>query len=174
MGKKIWNCNELLERELIRRTGRRDIEVSIGPYEHDATIEPDLDDGHLIVSFYESLPSRRFIIAFEYALDIITNWLFYEVERNAEIKALRPIFEQIQAKFTNIELEYFATSYDPSVVAERDEANRLKVGFDLWMGIKQKDIELIERRITEALELVREEPEASSVELKCSDGGNVV
>jgi hypothetical protein len=154
----------LLKRELIRRTGRSNIKVSIGPYDSDIGVGKDPDNGHFIVDFYDSLSPRRFIRAFEYASDIITNWEFYEVEREAEKAATRPIFERIQAKFPDIRLDYFVTIGDHTITARKSRANQPEVIFDLWLGMQEENIQRLEELVANILESLNENPEATKVE----------
>ena len=151
-----------LEQELARRTGRTDIEVTMGPYRgHDVSVS-EAPDHHPIVDFYIAMSwdANRVAQAVNYAVDLIKNWEFVRAEAEAEKKVMRPVFERIQTQFPEAELAYVTREAETHfVAAERREALKPLVRFDLWFGMTEDNIErLKEDLIPETLRKLEEKP----------------
>jgi hypothetical protein len=139
-----------LERELAERTGRQDIEVTVGPYRsHDVSVS-EASDHHPIADFYSAMRWDNYRVrqAVDYAVELIKNWEFVTAEAEAEKKAVKPIFERIRQQFPEAELEYVtgerATHF---VQVEKKEGKKPIVTFDLWFGMDEGDIEKLEDEI---------------------------
>lgn len=140
-----------MKRAIQRRTGRRDVEVSGGPYRgHDVRVS-EAPDGHPIVDFYSPMrfDARRLRQAVDYAVSLIENWEATLAEHQAEMRAVRPIFQRLQEMFPDLDLDYTVGYGDTHfVVGERDrEVGKVKVSFDLWPGMKERDIQRLARNI---------------------------
>lgn len=151
-----------LEQELARRTGRKDIEVTVGPYRSYDIRVKEAPDHHPIADFYGAMrwDPHRVTQAVNYAVDLIKNWEFVCAEAEAEKKSLKPTFEYIQRQFPQADLSYNTTENATHFVsAERREKEKPLVSFDLWFGMKPDDISRIkEELIPEQLKRLEEEP----------------
>lgn len=133
-----------LRREIERRTGRRDVEVTGGPYRGYDVRVSEAPDGHPIVDFYSPMrfDPRRVRQAVDYVVSLIENWEATKAEHQTEMRAVRPIFERLRGMFPDLEMEYTVGYGDMHQVnVERDpETGKIKASFDLWPGMKEKDI----------------------------------
>jgi len=161
MAEELEAWKRALEQELARRTGRQDIEISVGPYRsHDVKVS-EAPNHHPIVDFYSAMrwDGHRVTQAVDYAVDLIKNWEFVRAEAEAEKKAMRPVFERIQRQFPRAELQYVTVERETHFISvERREGEKPLVHFDLWFGMKEDDIRRIkEKEIPELLDKLEKE-----------------
>lgn len=156
-----------MKRQLERRTGRTDIEVTASPYRSYDVVVSEAKDGHPVVDFYSAMrwDAHRVSQALDYAVELIKNWEFVKAEREAERKTLKPTFEYIQRQFPQAELTYTTVERETHFVSvERRDGKKPLVSFDLWFGMKPDDISrLKEELIPEQLKRLEEEPKPSMV-----------
>lgn len=156
-----------LERELARRTGKEDIEITVGPDRgYDVSVS-EAPNHHPIADFYSPMrwDPHRVTQAVDYAVGLIKNWEFVCAEAEAEKKSLKPTFEYIQGQFPQAELTYTTAERETHFVsAKRREGENPLVSFDLWFGMKPDDINrLKETLIPEQLKRLEEKPQPSMV-----------
>lgn len=148
-----------VKRELRRRTGRRDIEVSGGPYRGYDVRVSEAGDGHPIVDLYTPMrwDPHRVGEALDYAVSLLEDWEATRAEHQAEMRAVRPIFERLQALFPEMEMGYTVGYADThQVIVERDPGTeRFRATFDLWPAMREKDIQGVASRIRRAMDHLR-------------------
>jgi len=128
-------------RELESKTGRKDIEVTGGPYRgYDVKVSKGTD-GHPIVDLYSPIRlDAREKNALDYAVSMLKDWDATIAGYEAEEKIVKPIFDRIQREFTDVELSYSVGDFESHQVWVEKKEGKLKGGFDLWPAIKEKDI----------------------------------
>lgn len=148
-----------VRRELERRSGRQDIEVTGGPWRSYDVRVNEAPDGHPIVDLYSPIrrDTHRMRQALDYAVSLIENWEATRAEHEAEMRIVKPIFERLQAMFPDVEMRYTVGYFDVHKVAvQRDpETGKLRASFDLWPAMKEKDIQRLADYIREHMENLR-------------------
>jgi len=133
---------ESIKRMLTRRTGRKDIEVTAGPYRsYDVRISHK--ECRPLVDFYSAmrLDPGRVNAALDYAASMIKDWEATLAARDKEMKFVRPYFERLQAMLPGYELHYTVEYGETHFVRVQKEKDKIVVSFDLWPAIKDEDIQ---------------------------------
>jgi hypothetical protein len=148
-----------LERELARRTGRTDIEVTAGPYRsYDVTVSKVEKDHHPHVDFYSAMrwDPARVKAAVDYAVEMLQNWEAQNVIHEKAIKDSERFFETLKAKFPDMELDYSVIDSEYHHVYVKKEKDRLIATFDLWPNMTEADVEKLANYIREARQKVEQ------------------
>jgi len=155
-----------LERELARRTGRKDIEVTVGPWRpYDVSVSK-AKDHHPIVDFYSPIRWDPVKVdkALKYAIDMLTNWEAINVLHEKAMRDSKPIFERIKAEFPDVKMDYIVLDAETHRVHVKKENDEIIVAFDLWPTMTEAQIEALKSKIREHVAKVREEGAAFSGE----------
>jgi hypothetical protein len=145
-----------LRQELEQRTGRKNIEVTGGPYRgYDVKVSKG-KDGHPIVDFYSPIRlDAREGNALNYAVSMLKDWDATVAGYEAEERIVKPIFDRIQGEFPDIELSYSVGDFETHKVwVGEKEKGKLTGSFDLWPAMKEKDIARLINYIKEDREKV--------------------
>jgi len=141
---------------LEKKTGRKDIEVTAGPYRsYDVNISRGTD-GHPIVDFYSVIRrDARQGPAIAYALEMLQNWEANVALIEKARKDSVPFFEKLQAQFPDIELRYTVIDSEFHYVRVSKKEAKLVASFDLWPKMTDADVERIAGYIREHLAKVK-------------------
>jgi len=150
---------ELLKKRLERRTGRKDIEVTIGPWRaYDVKVSAG-SDNHPIVDFYSPIryDRSRLTPAMDYAVDMIQNWEANKVLHEKAKRDSERFYHMLKARFPDMELDYGVIDSETHFVRVKKEEGKLIASFDLWPKMTDADVERIADYIRERSRRVLEE-----------------
>lgn len=157
MPEDLEEWRKSLEQEIAGRTGRKDIEVTAGPWRsYDVIVSKSEKDHHPIVDFYSAMrwdPSRV-KPAVEYAVETLTNWEAQNVVHDKAVKDSECFFTMLKARFPDMEMDYYVLDSDfHHVHVQRiKETGKLFAGFDLWPNMTDADVERIAGYIQQSRE----------------------
>jgi len=151
-----------LKRSLEEKTGRRDVEVTGGPY-RSYDVRVSHKDCHPLVDFYSAMrwDSRRVEAALDYAVAMVKDWEATLAAREKEMRVVRPHFERLQSMFSGLELHYTVQYGETHFIRAEREQGRIMVNFDLWPAMKGKDIQRLSDYIKEYAEKLSEPSETT-------------
>lgn len=134
-----------LKEELEKRTGRKDIDVTVSPYcSYDSLISAAAD-GHPIIDFYSQIQGdpQRLANALDYAVSMIENWEATTVLHEKAKKDCLPFYERLQREFPHLKLLYQVFDFDTHYLRLEKVDDKMVASFDLWPKMTDSDIERI-------------------------------
>jgi hypothetical protein len=138
--KETWTGE--LKEELEKRSGRRDIEVTVAPYcSYDVLVSAGADK-HPIVDFYAAIQgdSPRVAAALDYAAEMLQNWEVAKIIHEKAKQDCRPFYERLKSQLPDIELVYNVFDFDKHYVRVEKIQDKTVAAFDLWPTMTEGDV----------------------------------
>jgi hypothetical protein len=137
-----------LEELLTRKTGRKDIEVTAGPYRnYDVHVSKAKRDHHPIIDFHSAMrwDPVRVRNAVDYATRMCTNWEAQNVIHGKAFKDSERFFAMLKARFPDLEMDYAVIDSERHYVHVNKvkETGKLFASFDLWPTMTDAEVEKI-------------------------------
>ena len=133
-----------LKRELEKRTGREDIELSVSPLSYRATLVVS-PDGCPVVAFNVALQENPAEIAsaLDYVSEMLQDWEVTKVIHKKAEGDCQPFFERVKAKFPNIVLNYNIIDSGKHCIWVAKKDGKTLGHFDLWPTMSPDDVKRI-------------------------------
>jgi len=135
-----------LKEELEKRTGRKDIEVTISSYcNYDALISMATEDKHPIVNFYSDIQGNpaRIKKAIDYAVEMTENWEVSQVMHEKAKQDALPFFARLKEEFPHLTLIYSVIDFSLHSVRIQNTGAQFVASFDLWPRMSEHDVNRI-------------------------------
>lgn len=151
MPDELRGWEESLKRYLEQKTGRKDVEVTVGPYRSYDVKVSKAADHHPIVDFYSPIrwDPARVNPAVAYAVEMLQNWEAGNVVHDKAVKDSERFYAMLRARFPNIELHYNVIDSETHSVAVERVKDKFVASFDLWPKMTDADVERIADYIRE-------------------------
>jgi len=133
-----------LHEELEKRTGRKDIALTVSLYRtYDVLVSSAGDDKHPLVDFYADIQTdpHRVGNALDYAAEMIQNWEATKVLHDKAKEDCLPFYERLQWEFPDLELVYTVLEFHKHFVQVEKVDGKTVASFDLWPNMTGSDIE---------------------------------
>ena len=143
-------ANWLLE-ELQRRTGRKDIEVTVSPYcSHDVLLSIGTDN-HPIVTFLSAMQgdSQKVAQTLDYTCEMLRDWELTAIQHERAQRDCLPFYEILQMKFPHMELTYSIVDSGKHCVRVTKVDDKIVSYFDLWPQMTEDDVKRLISHIKE-------------------------
>ena len=134
-----------VKKVLEARTGRKDIEVTAGPYRSYNVLVSEAKDGHPIVDFYSVIridPGREGP-AIAYAVQMLQNWEAETVIHDKAVKDSERFYQMLKSKFPDMELDYSVVDAEYHYVRVHVDEGKFMASFDVWPNMTEADVERI-------------------------------
>ncbi len=143
-------ANWLLE-ELVKRSGRNDIEVKVTAYSNHDVLISAAADKHPIVSFYSAIQGdpSRVEPTLDYTSEMLKDWELTTVLHEKANKDCLPFYERLKGEFPHMGLVFTIadTSKHCTMVSKKND--KIAASFDLWPRMTEDDIKRLISHIRE-------------------------
>ena len=139
----VW-ANQLKE-ELEKRTGRKDIEVTVSPYRRYDSLISCAVDKHPIVDFYSDIQGDppRVKKALDYAFEMLENWEVTQIQHNKAKEDCLPFYEKLVHMFPHLRLVYTVFEFESHFLQVEKVDGKIAASFDLWPKMTESDVKRI-------------------------------
>ena len=144
-------ANQLLL-ELEKRTGRKDIELTITSYSsHDVLVSISADDKHPIINFCAAIKGvpARVAEVLDYTSEMLQSWELSIIWLEKANRDCLPIYERLKREFPHMESAYHTADSGKHCAQVARIDGKVKSFFDLWPQMSEDDINRLISHIKE-------------------------